>query len=139
MERTIREGACLCGAVRFRVTGAPLWVTHCHCTSCRRASGAPMSTWVGVQDAQFALLGGEPARVESSPGVTRSFCASCGTPLTYQAERYPGEVHVMIGAFDDPGAFTPTHHVWTSERVPWLHIEDGLPRRARVSRKTTES
>ena len=122
------EGGCRCGAVRYRAAGAPLWVTHCHCTDCRRSSGAPVSTFVGVRTAGFAFVAGAPSSHESSPRVTRTFCGACGTPLTYEAAVYPGEVHIMAGSLDAPETLAPERHVFVRERLPWMAIGDELPR-----------
>lgn len=124
------EGGCLCGAVRYRASGRPLWVAHCHCRSCRRASGAAFVTWAGFAQAAFAVTAGEPAQFASSPGVARGFCAACGSPLTYQAERFAGEVHVTVGTLDVPEAFPPEVHVWCAHALPWVRLDDGLPRHA---------
>lgn len=126
-------GGCLCGAVRYRVRGEPLWVAHCHCKSCQRASGAAVLPYAGFAAESFEIVQGEPVRFGSSPGVTRSFCPGCGSPLTYEAERYPGEVHITLGSLDEPGAFTPTAHVWTEDRVASLDFSDGLPHYPRGS------
>ena len=69
----------------------------------------------------------------SSSGVWRGFCPNCGTPLTYEADRHPGEVHIYVGAFDDPGIFSPQLHVYFRERIPWLELSDELPRYAKQS------
>ncbi len=130
-DDAVHEGGCLCGAVRYRVAGAPAWVAHCHCQSCRRATGAPMVTWVGFVRDRFEVTRGAPERFASSPGVARRFCAGCGTPLTYEAERFPGEVHVTVGSLDRPEDFPPAGHVWTSEQITWLHLADELPRHPR--------
>ena len=122
------EGGCRCGAVRYRAAGAPLWVTHCHCADCRRSSGAPVSTFVGVRAGGFAFVAGAPSSHESSPRVTRTFCGACGTPLTYEAAVYPGEVHIMAGSLDAPEALAPERHVFVRERLPWMAIGDELPR-----------
>jgi hypothetical protein len=126
------DGGCLCGRVRYRVEGPPRWVVHCHCTSCRRASGAAMMTWVGIAEDRFAVVRGRPRHYASSPGVRRGYCADCGTGLTYEAERFPGEVHVTAGSFDDAPRLAPKAHVWTSEQLPWCDLADDLPRRPRV-------
>ena len=86
------DGGCLCGAVRFRVSGPPAWVAHCHCQSCRRASGAAFLTWVGYTEETWQLTKGAPVRFESSTGAWRRFCPACGTPLTYEG------VHTSAGA-----------------------------------------
>ena len=65
--------------------------------------------------------------------MQRGFCARCGTPLTYEADRFPGETHFYVSTFDDPQAFRPTFHVFCEERLHWLEIDDKLPRHATLS------
>ncbi|MEA2783469.1 MAG: hypothetical protein QOK29_5013 [Rhodospirillaceae bacterium] len=122
-------GHCLCGAVRYRVSGEPLWVAHCHCESCRRATSAAFVTYAGFRRENFEFTAGEPAEYHSSPGVTRRFCPGCGSPLTYEGARWPGEVHILVCSLDDPAIFQPSAHVQADEQLPWLHFADGLPRR----------
>lgn len=121
-------GHCLCGAVRFEVTGKPLWVAHCHCNDCRRNTGAAVATFLGVKTEQFRWVGDPPAAYASSPGVRRTFCPRCGGALTYEGARFASEVHINIGAMDRPGDFAPQAHVWVSQKLAWLHIRDGGPR-----------
>ena len=126
-----RSGGCMCRAVRYRAEGNPLWVVHCHCADCRRAAGAAFATWIGYRGGQvtFESETGRQ-RFASSPGVVRTFCSACGTPLSFEGEKFPGELHLMAGTLDEPSSVTPTHHVWTSEAVPWALHDDGLKRRA---------
>ncbi len=128
-----RSGGCRCGAVRFRAEGEPLWVAHCHCADCRRATSSAMATYAGYPRERFTFTQGEPGRYDSSPRVSRRFCGTCGTPLTYEGARWAGEIHVFVCAFDVPGVFQPTAHVYTERQLPWLHVDDGLPRFARTS------
>jgi len=134
MNEIVREGGCLCGAIRYRVAGVPLWVAHCHCQSCRRHTGTGMTTFAGFPKSQFTITAGTPVRRESSPEVWRRHCGDCGSPLTYEARRCDDEVHVYLGTLDEPAELVPQLHVFTEEAVPWLRIEDGLPRYARTSR-----
>jgi hypothetical protein len=127
-----RTGGCHCGAVRFQVHGQPKWTAHCHCESCRRSTGAAFATWAGFPTDNFVLLKGKPKGFASSQGVTRGFCGACGTPLTYEGTRWPGEIHALVCTFDDPGSFAPGAHVNTAEKVAWLHIGDELPRFERL-------
>ncbi len=76
---------------------------------------------------------GERSIYGSSSGVGRGFCPNCGTPLTYEADRYPGEIHIYVGVFDDPGMYSPKVHVFFGERIPWLELSDDLPRYAGLS------
>ncbi|MHA1599438.1 MAG: GFA family protein [Alphaproteobacteria bacterium] len=129
-------GGCLCGAIRYVATGEPLWVAHCHCQSCRRSTGAPFATFVGFAPDQVAFSASAPATYASSPGVRRSFCGDCGTPIAFEADRYPGEIHLYVCTMDAPAEFTPQAHVHVREQLPWLHLDGGLPR-FRASGETT--
>ena len=121
-------GGCLCGAVRYRVTGEPLSATHCHCSMCRKASGAAFVTCATYPASALTWTEGEPAVYRSSAAAERGFCARCGGALTFRLIENHGEIDVSIGSFDRPDAIVPTHHVWSSERIAWLRIDDGLPR-----------
>jgi len=118
------EGGCLCGAVRFRATGAPKWILRCHCQSCRKHSGAPMSVFVSFADEAVEMLHGEITRFSSSPGVRRGFCARCGSTLTCANDQWPGENHFHVGTFDDASRFTPRGDIFPEERLPWLCLSE---------------
>ena len=64
----------------------------------------------------------------SSPGVRRGFYSRCGTALSYENRRWAGDIHLMVGAFEAPETLKPQFHVFAQERLPWLHLDDGLPR-----------
>ncbi|MEM6388434.1 MAG: GFA family protein [Pseudomonadota bacterium] len=121
------DGGCACGAVRYQCSASPFWAMHCHCNSCRRATGAPVSSFVGLARAHVAWTG-ERRFFNSSAGVTRGFCPACGTPLHYMSTRWPGEIHLHAATLDDLSEFRPTAHVHWAERVTWLRIEDDLPK-----------
>lgn len=127
MQQVHGTGHCLCGQVRFEFAQPPLWVGYCHCESCRRSTGAAVAAFVGVDAAKFTRTG-PVASYASSAGVTRDFCSVCGTPLTYRADRCPGEMHIYISTLDEPQRFEPTFHVHCAEKIPWLEIDDQLPR-----------
>ncbi len=82
-----RTGHCLCGATSYRFEGPETWACHCHCESCRRQTGAPVTTFLGILLGRFKWTGNKPKSHASSPGVTRSFCETCGTPMAFQADR----------------------------------------------------
>ena len=134
-EAGARRGHCLCRAITFAYEGKPLWVAHCHCESCRRNTASPVTTFLGVATQGFRWTQGEPAVFESSPGVRRRFCGRCGTPLAYEADRFPGEVHLYVANLESPGAVSPTAHVHVAEQLPWFEIQDALPRYPHSSSK----
>jgi hypothetical protein len=113
------EGGCLCGTMRYRVAGVPAWSAICHCRACRKASGAPSVGWLTFDRENFALLQGVPGRFASSPGVVRTFCTTCGTPLTYASEPRPDDIDVTTLSLDDETLFPPTCEVWLSHKVSW--------------------
>lgn len=121
------EGGCLCGRVRYRIDGDLGPAAHCHCRSCRRASGALAVTWITVPLARLAFTGEEPAKFESSAGVERRFCPACGTPLTYWNACTPDGIDVAVATLDSPEAARVEFHVWTSHRLPDLHLDEHLP------------
>ena len=118
------EGGCLCGSVRFNVSGPPKWTAWCHCQSCRKHTGAPVSAYAGFEREQVAFTAGELARFSSSPRVQRGFCAACGSTLTYEGERWPTELHIHVGAFDDPEPFKPAGQAFAGERISWVCLAD---------------
>ncbi|MBA2442929.1 MAG: GFA family protein [Rubrobacter sp.] len=134
MSGEAAEGGCLCGGFRFRASGAPLYRAYCHCRDCRKATGAPVSVLVGYAAGQVAFTGGAPEPYDSSPGVRRSFCGGCGTSVSYEDRRLPGEVYLHVGLFDDPEPLVPETHSWASQRLGWLSVGDDLPLHARSSR-----
>ena len=99
------NGGCLCGAVRYRVTGAPQATSLCHCNSCRRSTGGPSLAWAIFAEQDVEITKGTLAIHASSPGVERGFCARCGTSLTYRRDNRPGLFDVTTASLDDPEAF----------------------------------
>lgn len=126
------EGGCLCGAVRYRATAAPLNSMMCHCNSCRRAAGAPVVAWITFPSDAFTFTNGTPNRYASSAGVVRTFCPGCGTPLTYVHQGRPGDVDVTTASLDHPDRFPPTWHGWLEDTLPWLRFGDDLPTHRKV-------
>lgn len=134
MSDRVIEGGCLCGATRYRVEGEPLARTLCHCTSCRRASGAPSVAWAIFPAQGFAFIAGGPKSFRSSPHVTRSFCGACGTPLVYKSDRRPDVVDVTTATLDAPESFPPEREIWTGEKLAWEVINNALPQFERSSK-----
>lgn len=121
-------GGCHCGAIRYEVAGDPVHSALCHCTDCRKASGAPMVHWALFP--QTALtVSGEPANYASSPGTTRQFCAGCGTSLFYWNESlFPGQVDVQAATLDDPSALPPGIHIQMADAGDWVAGMAELPK-----------
>jgi len=127
MDPARYTGRCLCGSVRYEVSGTAATLCYCHCDSCRRAAGAPMVAWGTFARSAFRVTRGQLSEHRSSAPVLRGFCASCGGALTYQHDARPTEIDVTLASLDAPAALAPRMHVWVAEKLPWLVISDGLP------------
>ena len=120
-------GGCFCGFIRYEAGGVPFNQTSCHCSMCRRTSGAPLVAWFTVAVADFRLLSGEPTVLRSSDHGTRTFCPRCGTPLTFRSSRSPGEVDVTTCSLDEPERVPPRDQTRVSAKLSWVRLDDRLP------------
>lgn len=131
----VSMGSCLCGAVRFSAALPTKWVAHCHCSYCRRAHGAPLVTWAGFASEQVTIdaEGTQPTWYESSPGARRGFCPRCGSPIFFESTRWPGETHIARALLQGPLDREPSVHVFYEAHVPWLDVNDALPKKVSQS------
>ncbi|MDK1491906.1 GFA family protein [Sinorhizobium sp. 7-81] len=108
-----RTGGCLCGAVRYQVSGEPLRVGLCHCADCRKESGSSFVTFAVWSTRAFSSSG----KVKVFAG--RGFCPVCGSRLFNPGEE---EIEIRVGSLDDaPAALRPQYEIWVTRREPWLH------------------
>jgi len=122
------EGGCLCGAIRYRSTVHPVRGVICHCSMCRKHSGAPALSFFHFPAESFTWVKGEPKRYRSSRYAERGFCPECGSILTMHEEVLDDRVQVTAGSLDHPEYVNPDDHVWTQDQLPWLNICDDLPK-----------
>ncbi len=120
-------GQCLCGGVTFEALDSPKWVGHCHCPSCRKATSAAFASYAGFEKSQVQLSGATLSQYKSSPGIVRSFCNKCGSPVSFEGEAWPSEIHLHVGLFETPEALIPTGHSYVKTRLSWVKLDDGLP------------
>jgi hypothetical protein len=121
------QGGCFCRAVRYEIDAEPTNQTICHCTSCRHAAGAPSVAWFSLPPGSVRFVAGEPTYFKSSEHATRSFCAVCGTSLTYQSTRTPGDLDITTCSLDEPQQVAPRDHTFVRSKLSWMTIADGLP------------
>jgi hypothetical protein len=121
-------GGCHCGAVRYELEGPPNDVALCHCTDCRRHSGAPVMAWSGYGEDKLVITKGEPKIWRMTDVSYRSFCAACGTGLFYRnSDMLPGAVEVQSATLDNPEAAVPTLQIQTAERLSWMKTLHDIP------------
>ena len=124
----IYTGGCLCGALRYRAELPPVESGYCHCSLCRRSTGAPVMAFASFPTAGFTYTSGTPTFYPSSSWGRREFCNQCGAQIAYRDNGAAQTVDVNLGTLDDIAAVEPTHHIYTSDGVAWLTIKDRLPR-----------
>jgi hypothetical protein len=119
-------GGCFCKAIRYESRGTPFHETNCHCSICRRTTGAPFVTWFSVRSSDFRITKGEPTLFNSTEKGERSFCSRCGTQLIFQHADFLDEIDVTTGSLDNPELVSPRDNTRTSTRLRWVAAE-GLP------------
>jgi hypothetical protein len=121
-------GQCYCGAVKFELLPPLKFVAHDHCSICRRIHGAAFVTWTGVPDTQFKLISGADklTQFQSSAKGKREFCKVCGSHLFFRGTSWPGEVHVAVASLTDASEIKAKAHVYYSDKVNWVEINDNL-------------
>lgn len=119
------RGGCLCGALRYEASGAPLYAGHCYCADCRKASGSGFVPFMGFSASAVAFSGA--SRPFSSPAAngreaTRNFCPACGG-LVFGGERGVSDSFTIYsGSLDEPDDFQPTIAIFTHGRPEWALI-----------------
>lgn len=127
------NGQCTCGAVRYRLTSAPLFVHCCHCSWCRRETGSAFALNALIEADRVELLQGTPEDTTlpsaSGKGQIVSRCPSCHIALwsTY-AGSGPAIRFVRVGTLDMPEALPPDIHIYTADKLPWVALPPGVPR-----------
>ncbi|WLQ16577.1 GFA family protein [Hahella aquimaris] len=121
------SGSCLCGKVKYDITGKVGDIIHCHCRTCRKAHGAAFSSVARVDDNDFNLQGAEHLNsFESSPGKSRFFCSCCGTQVYAKRENTPFII-LRLGSLDDDPQSQERSHIWVSDKASWYDINKELP------------
>ena len=122
------KGSCLCKKVSWQITGDLEALSHCHCSMCRKAHGAPYATFTKVARKHFEWIRGksEITRYESSPGLIRGFCQHCGSATP--APETESDIYVPAGGLEGDLGVKADRRIFVGSNAPWYDITDGLPR-----------
>ena len=126
------EGGCACGAVRYRLTDAPMFVHCCHCSCCQTETGSAFVLNALIESDRVETLRGAPAPVltpsESGKGQQIWRCPTCRVALW---SNYGGAADVLrfvrIGTLDTPAALPPDVHIYTRSKLPWVTLPADVP------------
>jgi hypothetical protein len=123
------RGSCLCGGIKYRLTGPLSGALNCHCSMCRKAQGSAFRTRATVKAAEFHWVQGEDlvTYYQSSPGTRRGFCRTCGSPILSRFDADPAHYGLPLGALDDDPGVSAQCHIHVASKAPWYTITDDLP------------
>jgi hypothetical protein len=124
------DGGCFCGAVRYRLTSAPMFINCCHCRDCQRQTGSAFVINGVIEADRIELLKGKPEAVSMPTESGRPHdiyrCPDCHTALWSDYGRRPMRF-VRMSTLDDPAAFAPDAHIFTRSKLPWVRLPEGAP------------
>lgn len=132
-----KTGGCICGNVRYSVSGEPKRITVCHCAWCQRRTGTAFGVEVVFDESQISISGESLSSYrhisdESGRWVEQHFCTHCGSNIGLTLQAVPGIRSLSAGSFDDPSwpehAKHPRRHVFTRSARSWSDIPAGAER-----------
>lgn len=125
------EGGCACGAVRYRLTAAPMFVHCCHCRDCQRQTGTAFALNALIETAHMQQLSGAPESVSMPTDSGRPHdiyrCPQCRTAVWSDYGRRQVLRFVRVGTLDDPSSLAPDVHIYTRSKLPWVALPPGVP------------
>ncbi|WP_158915458.1 GFA family protein [Caulobacter sp. S45] len=126
-DEHLLSGGCMCGAVRYEVTDAFRYAMNCHCSNCRRATGAAFKPIAGIESDRLSIIRGEDVVMRYGDEAGHDVhCRTCGS-LLYSVVREGRFVHVAMGTLVDDPAVRPTMHIFVGSKAGWYEITDDLP------------
>jgi hypothetical protein len=125
------EGGCACGAVRYRLRSAPMFVLCCHCRDCQRQTGSAFVLNAIIETNRIDILAGEPEPVAVPTDSGRPHdiyrCPSCRVAVWSDYGHRPALRFVRVGTLDDPAALKPDVHIFTRSKLPWVPLPAETP------------
>jgi hypothetical protein len=129
MTQTL-EGGCACGAVRYRLASAPMFVNCCHCTWCQRETGSAFVINAIIETDRLAVTGETLAVAtpsESGTGQIVHRCPACHVALWSHYGGRTRAAFVRAGTLDQPNPIEPDAHIFTRSKQPWVNLDGGAP------------
>lgn len=126
-DMRVLNGKCPCGATAYEVHDDFRYSFNCHCSNCRRATGAAFKSFAGIARDEFRVSRGiDQMLIYGEPSAHDAHCGICGS-LLYSLVRNATFVHVTLGTLVDAPSIRPSAHIFVGSKAPWFTITDGLP------------
>lgn len=120
-------GQCDCGAVHYAVDGPFAYALNCHCSQCRRRTGAAFKPFAGIARDKLRVTQGEAALATLGTDTNNhTSYARCGS-LLFSVVQDGARVHVTLGTITGDPGIRPQAHIFVGSKAPWFEITDGLP------------
>ena len=120
-------GKCLCGSITIHCTNEPVKTVNCHCTMCRKVSGAAYSTFAMFLKNHVRVMGNSETHFSSSTLATRSFCSKCGSNTQFNYAGKHEYVYLPVGLFNSAVAIHPQENWYASTKLHWISDCNNLP------------
>lgn len=124
----VHKGHCRCGGVAVTASAPPHFTGYCHCDDCRRSAGGALIAFVGFNRDEISWDCAKSLARYENPPATRLFCNHCGTPVGYLDARLDDRIYFYTGFMTTPAAYPPASHAYVNEKLPWLAVDDDLPK-----------
>ena len=113
--------------MRYEVADQFAYALNCHCSNCRRTTGAAFKPFAGIAREKFSVTrGGDDLMIHGDEAAHDAHCRRCGS-LLYSVVRDGAFVHVAMGTLIDDPSIRPAAHIFVGSKAPWFEIADGLP------------
>lgn len=123
------HGRCLCGAIKFKITGEIQNIVCCHCSECRRVQGSAFATNANVNNEDFQLISGQDnlSEYQNTPTKSKFFCKTCGSPIYAKFKDIPNKTRIRLGLIEEDISEKITGHIFVTSKANWETIPEDAP------------
>jgi hypothetical protein len=123
-------GGCACGAIRYEITGEPVFQPDCQCRDCQRMSGTGHGSYLAFPSKLHVRLEGKAQQWsfagDSGNVKTRGFCPTCGSPVYLTSAAMPDLFSIHAASLDDPSRYKPQAVLYRSSGYAWDCVDPTL-------------
>ena len=124
-------GGCSCGAVRYTLMSAPMFVHCCHCKDCQRQTGSAFVLNALIEADRVDMQSGAPEGVTMPTDSGRPHdiyrCPKCKIAVWSTYGGRPQIRFVRVGTLDEPSTLQPDVHIYTRSKLPWVKLPEAVP------------
>lgn len=124
------HGSCLCGAVEYEIHPPFLFFHHCHCSRCRKSSGAAHRSNIFLKAGQLRWIVGhdhvQRFELPTAEYFCTAWCDLCGSAMPWLTRN--GKYYLVpAGTLDDDPKARPERNIYWDSRAAWYNDLKKLP------------